>query len=371
MKLGDSRFPRQGRTKPETEGVVDDKGSAGEDQHVEIHLQEAVQLDSRCQPANTRVTLSSRALQPYEEQPNGTEPSFSAKLRALQLTQVHKLGIYRTQKCHRVLNVHPNENNSPGMRAVYVGRLGAVVTHGRQFLKSDAIMDTLATDLENDSIWKTWSRGLTAEEKVHVRLVQDSRSYARGTISAAEEYLAMLADIVQRDRQIAERRAMTPYERNPYLSPGQLGSFEGLSGRRSSEPAITMRRTSSVEKPPVVRFARTRSGGFKRLDLSTDSSSGSDNCDGGPDQSASVRTQPNGWIRIVRPSEDNPKEWVMETIYGQPQGAEKRVSQVAQTVTRVVQKLKVGLDQGDPGSSYEPTEMPGLSPDAGVPSGAQ
>ncbi|MCP3663249.1 MAG: hypothetical protein GY696_12270, partial [Gammaproteobacteria bacterium] len=144
---------------------------------------------------------------------------------------------------------------------------------------------------------------------------------------------------------------------------------------RTAKNKPTTRQINSVtghsNAPPVVRFARTRSGGFKRLDLSADSSSGPDNSDGGPDQSPSVRTQPDGWIRIVRPSEDNPKEWVMETIYGQPQGAEKRLSQAAQTVTRVVQKLKVGLDQGDPRSSYEPTEMPGLSPDEGVPSGAQ
>ncbi|MCP3664044.1 MAG: hypothetical protein GY696_16390, partial [Gammaproteobacteria bacterium] len=125
---------------------------------------------------------SSRILRQPEEVPEkseefsaGTESPFHSTLRALHMLQVHRLGIFRTLKPHQVLGVLPSKNTSPNMRGIYVERLGRLVSQCQQFLEHDTILDSLGTTLEEDPLWLRWSRTLSAEEKVHVQMVQDSR----------------------------------------------------------------------------------------------------------------------------------------------------------------------------------------------------
>ncbi|MCP3665830.1 MAG: hypothetical protein GY696_25600, partial [Gammaproteobacteria bacterium] len=204
---------------------------------------QAAALDFPDQHGSSRILRQpGEAPERLEEFSAGTESPFHSRLRALHMLQVHRLGIFRTLKPHQVLSVQPGKNTSPNMRGIFVERLGKLVSQCQQFLKRDAILDILGTTLEEDPLWQRWSRTLSAEEKVHVQMVQDSRRYARNSITAARQYLDIIGNTVLDDYKAADRRAIRPGSRNPSLQTRHYGAFERQPVRTVSESGDVERR---------------------------------------------------------------------------------------------------------------------------------
>ncbi|MCP3666679.1 MAG: hypothetical protein GY696_29975, partial [Gammaproteobacteria bacterium] len=145
-----------------------------------------------------------------EESPASVHSAMLFKLRALNRLIVPHLRIYRPQKAHKALSVFPSENNTLISQSRYADRLGGVFMWSRQCLRFDTALDNLSADLDDDPLWQLWSQSLSAEEKAHVRMVHESRRYARATIAMAEEHLDALSRIPPIDICGIERSVVGP-----------------------------------------------------------------------------------------------------------------------------------------------------------------